>query len=250
MYDAKVLKLDGGLSAKGSISAQTVLGANGAVASAERVEWRQAAHDLRGLLCTLNVVAEACSSAAEDRTRRQGARLGRCADRLEAICSSLLETSTLKNTHDDTIVSVLLDAANFAADHAIEGTCVRLDIGTDAPCGELSNALFRILYNLATNAVAAVNNNGGGEVRISAISMEEILIFDVADEGAGFCTELRKSSSQGSGTQRRRPGLGLSIAERYAAEVGAVLFLSETGHGGTTFRLILEKKALSDRHAA
>jgi signal transduction histidine kinase len=214
----------------------------------DRCDWRLAAHDIRGLVSTFDMIADRCEGALEEPVRRQGQRLRRCTDRLADICAAVLGGTSCSASSADTVATILGDVASFAADHSRDGTRIRVTVAADAPCHASAGSLFRILYNLAINAVAAVNVVGGGEVHLGVFEAEGVLVFEVSDEGPGILAKTKARPFGKSAGSRHRPGLGLAIAERIADEIGAVLFLADTGPSGSTFRLVVKVADIARDH--
>jgi len=131
------------------------------------------------------------------------------------------------------MTSVIEDVLAVAAGLARPGTVTGCHVPVDMPAPAAPEALFRILMNLAVNAVAAVNRGGGGEVRLDARRCGRVVLIDVVDTGPGFAAgAAAPAAAAGS-------GLGLTIARALSAEIGGRLALLHTGPQGTTFRLRL-----------
>lgn len=104
-------------------------------------------------------------------------------------------------------------------------------------------SLRRVVENLVTNAVAAVEGEGG-EV---AVSLEEMdgdgppaYRLTVADDGPGIPTELRARVFEPFFTSRREgTGLGLAIARRLVTDVGGGIVLESEQGRGTCVHVIL-----------
>lgn len=187
------------------------------------------AHDIRGIVSCLALVADELSDGG-----RRGAVLG---ERVRRACDRLLQISgaTAGRSAAPSTLSALLDDV-AALTSSLAGARTRIEIETcDAPVRASAEvALFRILLNLASNAVRATNSAGGGCVRIHAELGPCEARIEVANDGAGL---LGRGSDPCRGGART--GLGLVIAEALAEDLGGCLLLRSGRPGGTRLRLVL-----------
>jgi len=100
--------------------------------------------------------------------------------------------------------------------------------------------LERILYNLLENAVKY--SPSGGEVRVSAKSQGEHLVFGVSDQGIGISPADQSKLFAPFQRLEKRPsgvrgvGLGLLVCRRLVEAHGGHIWVeSEPGHGSTFF---------------
>ncbi len=98
--------------------------------------------------------------------------------------------------------------------------------------------LCLIAANLVQNAVAA--SQPGRRVDVSLVSEGGTLVLTVADEGPGIPEAQRAHLFvPGRSSRTGGSGLGLSISQLLARQIGAELTLAATGPKGTTFRVSL-----------
>ncbi|HVW86581.1 MAG TPA: ATP-binding protein, partial [Bryobacteraceae bacterium] len=110
--------------------------------------------------------------------------------------------------------------------------------------------LFRILLNLARNAVQALEARGHqdpdrDQVRITGRREGAVAVIEVADTGPGFSAKAREhlfEAFQGS-TRAGGSGLGLAIAAELAQAHGGDIRLIE-GTIGATFRIAIPDRAV------
>ncbi|ODT89657.1 ATP-binding protein [Phenylobacterium sp. SCN 70-31] len=132
---------------------------------------------------------------------------------------------------------------------AAKGLELRLEMADDAPAAVSLDALRlkQILSNLISNAVK-FTQKGTVTIRLAAETRDdgEVLIFEVADTGAGIPPEaverLFDAFEQGeAGTTRKHggSGLGLAISRRLATLMGGGLGVESEPGRGSTFRLVL-----------
>ena len=105
--------------------------------------------------------------------------------------------------------------------------------------------LGQIFLNLILNAVASMDEQGKEHARLTVSTSrapDEQLAIDVGDTGAGMEPEIAQRIFDPFFTTKpfgRGTGLGLTISQRIASDLGGELRLLSTGPGGTTFRLLL-----------
>jgi len=109
------------------------------------------------------------------------------------------------------------------------------DRGLDGHRGGL---LCLIASNLVQNAIDATN--AGRRVTVTFAHGGGAATVTVADKGAGIPEEVRAHLFEPGRTGRPGgSGLGLSISQLLARQIGATLVLDSTGPDGTTFRITL-----------
>ena len=99
--------------------------------------------------------------------------------------------------------------------------------------------IFRVLLNLARNAVEAIKEKG--EVRIGAAGENGVTLIDVADTGPGLPPAARETLFQAFAGSARAggTGLGLAIARDLMHAHGGDITLLRSDAKGTVFRLEL-----------
>jgi signal transduction histidine kinase len=110
--------------------------------------------------------------------------------------------------------------------------------------------LFRILLNLARNALAALDGReskdpGRDQIRITGRREGAVVVIEVSDTGPGLSERARAhlfEAFQGS-TRTGSAGLGLAIAAELVRAHGGEIRLVE-GTIGATFRLTIPDRAV------
>jgi signal transduction histidine kinase len=98
--------------------------------------------------------------------------------------------------------------------------------------------LYRVLSNLARNAVQAIESGGAdvrGSISVIARRIDRNVEITVSDDGPGFPPRAREhlfQAFQGS-TRRGGTGLGLAIAFELIAAHGGTMRLLDTPQGAT-----------------
>jgi signal transduction histidine kinase len=107
--------------------------------------------------------------------------------------------------------------------------------------------LGRALYNLVLNAAQAAKKGGGQPtVTVTLAEDEEKLRIGISDNGKGVPASIRRTLFQPfvSAGKENGVGLGLTLAQHIAQEHGGEVKLEQSVPGGTTFSIILYKRAL------
>lgn len=207
-------------------------------------------HELRTPLASLKALAETLQEGALDdppAARQFIDQIQVEVDALTQMVNELLELSKIESgrfTLDLTPVAAcdLLDSASRRMQLQTEraGLRLRVECGTDLPKVHLdSQRLEQVLVNLIHNAVKFTR--AGGEVVLSAESVDGSVRFGVCDTGIGIpADEVSRiferfyrvdKSRAGSGT-----GLGLSIAKHIVeAHKGKIWAESVEGRGSTFY---------------
>ncbi len=199
------------------------------------------AHDLRGPLGTMLLVAEGLRSTAEpgmvDRIERAGARM-------ERLISDLLDWASLESGHlrlamaPIAVRSLLDDAADVltlqakAGEHVLE--VAGLDRDVEVICDRART--FQVIANLVTNAIKFTPK--GGRITLRAEIDPACVRFTVEDEGPGIAADhlphvFERYWQAEAGTKHRHGiGLGLAIASGIVtAQGGTIQALSPIGSG-------------------
>ncbi|MFZ0693337.1 MAG: HAMP domain-containing sensor histidine kinase [Alphaproteobacteria bacterium] len=198
-------------------------------------------HDLRNILQTASVVSDRLAAVNDPEVAKMAPRLVRSIDRAIDLCRQ-----TLDYAHDAPPAprrSVfplrgLID--EVAADQSLaNGTEIRFetDFTADTEIAADRDQLFRVLANLARNAIQA----GASIVRVTAMDRDGFIDITISDNGPGLPAKARDHLFQpfiGS-TKPGGTGLGLVIAREIMQAHGGDIILVETSENGTVFRLSL-----------
>lgn len=203
----------------------------------QSVEWRNSAHDIKNILASLSLIAEELADSDARRPQLLGTRLERGCARILEICAAQPAT---KGEEDEDLPQTVADVVGDVEQLANSLACENVHVSADACSLELDDtqaaALFRVIANLVTNAVVAMEGIGG-EVLIRARSLKEALVVDVIDTGPGLFAEPCETAAPSRNKLPKRSGSGMTIAEVMARRINADLSVQSTGPAGTTFRL-------------
>ena len=198
-------------------------------------------HDLRNILATARLMSDSLAESEVPEVKRVTPRLLAAIDRAVALC-----TGTLSFTRED---AAPLRPSRFALAGLIEEIAGVIEgKGEDRPrlLNQVAptlmieadrNQLFRVVSNLARNAIEA----GARHVTIRTRREVRATAIEIADDGPGLAPKARDNlfrpfagSARPGGT-----GLGLAIARELMRAHGGDIVLDSSGAGGTTFCLTL-----------
>ena len=211
-------------------------------------------HDLRNLLASAQLFSDRLSSLPDPHVQRFAPKLMRALERAIAFCQSTLSYGRVQEPPPERRM--------LALEPLIE--TVRETVGLDAttPVRWISaverslmvdadpDQLFRILLNLARNAVQAldgreVKDPGRDQIRITGRREGGVVVIEVSDTGPGLSPRAREhlfEAFQGS-TRTGSAGLGLAIAAELVRAHGGEIRLVE-GTIGATFRIVIPDRAV------
>jgi signal transduction histidine kinase len=200
-------------------------------------------HDLRNILSTARLMSDGLADVEVPEVRRVTPRLLAAIDRAVALC-----TGTLKYTREE---APPLERRRFALAGLVEELAELVEksgggegaprLWNGVPATVMVEAdrdqLFRVLHNLARNAVEA----GARNVWIRSREGEGEILVDVADDGPGLAPKARENLFRpfASSTRPGGTGLGLAIAREVMRAHGGDIELRESTGIGTLFALTL-----------
>jgi signal transduction histidine kinase len=200
-------------------------------------------HDLRAILATARLVSDGLADSAAPEVRRVAPRLFEAIDRAVALCTRTLDFSregAPPFAPSRFELLPLIEEIGPAVSPAVSdanGLTVEPAVAPELRVRADRDQLFRVLLNLAQNAVEA----GARCVRFTASVAGDVIALEVADDGHGLPPRARENlfrpffgSARPGGT-----GLGLAIARDLMHGQGGDLVLVETTGAGTIFRLTL-----------
>jgi signal transduction histidine kinase len=211
-------------------------------------------HDLRNLLTSAQLFSERLAKVADPHVQRFAPQLMRSLERAIAFCQSTLSYGGVQEPAPDRRM--------LALDPLVETVRETLGLDAGAPVrwigaverGLMVDAdpdqLFRILLNLARNALQALDGRdakdpGRDQIRITGRREGAVVVIEVSDTGPGLSERARAhlfEAFQGS-TRTGSAGLGLAIAAELVRAHGGEIRLVE-GTIGATFRLTIPDRAV------
>src|ERR1700730_8051854 len=211
-------------------------------------------HDWRSRLTSARLSSDRLSSLNDPGVQRFAPKLMRTLERAIAFCQSTLSYGQAHEPPPD--------RRTLALEPLVEEVRETLELGPDAKIrwvgaverGLMVDAdpdqLFRVLLNLARNAVQALearapNEPGRDQIRITGRREGAVAVIEVSDTGPGLSEKTRAhlfEAFQGS-TRAGGTGLGLAIASELVRAHGGEIRLVD-GTIGATFRLIIPDRAV------
>jgi signal transduction histidine kinase len=206
----------------------------------------QAAHDLRNLLVTLGLHVETLQRLAGPSGAKAGAAAYALLERSAGLCKSAIDRETIDDGRPRRRGVDLLQSARQCADllapNAPKEFSFQIESGRPVSVLADPDQVFRILFNLLSNAVAVARcrPNVLTSATVSVVTHAGMVTLSVADNGPGLPTGVR-SRLFGARTRRLQPsshGYGLAIARELAECNGGTLVLVPSTKG-TIFALQL-----------
>jgi signal transduction histidine kinase len=211
-------------------------------------------HDLRNLLASAQLFSDRLAKIPDPGVQRFAPKLMRALERAIAFCESTLSYGRLQEPPPE--------RRPIPLEPLVEEVHETLNLGPDAPVRWISaverglvveadyDQLFRILLNLARNAVQAMESRdprdpGRDQIRITGRREGAVVVIEVSDTGPGFSAKARDhlfEAFQGS-TRAGGTGLGLAIAAELVRAHGGEIRLVE-GTIGATLRLTIPDRAV------
>jgi hypothetical protein len=219
-------------------------------------------HDLRNLLGSAQLISDRLLALPDPNVQRFAPKLMRALERAIAFCQSTLSYGRLQEPPPDRkpillepLVEEVHETLSLPADGPIRWIgAVERGLIVEADYDQL----FRILLNLARNALQALESRaardpGRDQIRITGRREGAVVVIEVSDTGPGFSDKAQAhlfEAFQGS-TRPGGTGLGLAIAAELVRAHGGEIRLVE-GTIGATLRLTIPDRAveLSARRGA
>jgi len=201
-------------------------------------------HDLRNILATARLVTDGLAASAAPEVRRVAPRLFDAIDRAVALCTRTLDFSregTPPLVPRRFPLASLIDEVAPDLGLSEEGMAIECAIPPDLMIEADRDQLYRVLLNLARNAVEA----GARRLRFAASRENGVIAIDITDDGPGLPPKAQDNLFRpffGSARPGGR-GLGLAIARELTRAHGGELTLVSTTGSGTVFRLTLPAPA-------
>ena len=212
-------------------------------------------HDLRNLLASAQLFSDQLSTLPDPKVQRFAPKLMRALERAIAFCQSTLSYGAAQEPPPE--------RKALEVEPLIEEVHEALGLGLDVPIRWIVSVergltveadhdqLFRVLVNVARNAVQALEARGAhdparDQIRITGRREGSVVIIEVSDTGPGVSEKARIHMFQAFQGSTRRPGgagLGLAIAAELVRAHGGDIRLVP-GTIGATFNITILDRAV------
>lgn len=211
-------------------------------------------HDLRNLLASAQLFSDQLSTLPDPKVQRFAPKLMRAIERAIAFCQSTLSYGGAheppperKTIQLEPLIDEVHEALGLGLDVPIRWiVAVERGLTVDAD----HDQLFRVLVNIARNAMQALEGRGTrdparDQIRITGRREGSVAVIEVSDTGPGVPERARThlfQAFQGS-TRPGGSGLGLAIAAELVRAHGGEIHLVP-GTIGATFRIAIPDRAV------
>jgi signal transduction histidine kinase len=211
-------------------------------------------HDLRNLLASAQLFSDQLAHVPDPKVQRFAPKLMRALERAIAFCQSTLSYGGAqeppperKTVEVEPLVEEVHEALGLSFDVPIRWI-VSVERGLTMEADH--DQLFRVLVNVARNAVQALETRGArdparDQIRITGRREGSVVVLEVSDTGPGIPEKARAhmfQAFQGS-TRAGGVGLGLAIAAELVRAHGGEIKLVP-GTIGATFRITIPDSAV------
>ena len=163
-------------------------------------------------------------------------------DRLKGLVLDFLEFARPQQPHQEpTDINELFKAVQRLSSESAKmaGVSIRVTNADDLPFVSLDpEQMKQVLLNLVLNAVQAMPQ--GGEILLSALKRDDVIVVEVKDQGVGVDpSHLERIFDPFFTTRAKGTGLGLSIAYRIVSQHGGHISAVRNPDRGMTFTVTL-----------
>lgn len=201
-------------------------------------------HDIRNLLTVIALNAEKLLHDEHQQQNRIGNRILKQVDQITAICAAaggpnnsdrakpycgpVTPVVMIAETLSDVIKSVQKPNSNVLFE---------VDCETNHCIAMCRSTLFRILYNIVSNAAEALSGQNNSKIRIVVTKEFDQLCIDIIDNGPGLPSGIKQALTSNRIDKSWGGGLGVLIANMLLHEHSGGLKLLDSTSQGTHFRI-------------
>jgi len=207
------------------------------------------AHDIRNIAAAISLDAERMSLSTVKAQKEHGLRTLQRLDRMVAICEEAMKANRTQNKNNIiTLPSKDICLADLLSD-VIDGLPqvpnvqnIDLDCDQSLRAAICETRLYRLIYNLAVNAIYAMEDQDDARLSISVSRLSKHIQFDVIDNGPGLPKDIFSSFNRPFIVNNQRSsvhGFGLSLVKRMASEMNGSLWIVKSDSQGTHFRIVI-----------
>lgn len=194
-------------------------------------------HDIRGLLATVMIQAEALAAGAGDGADRL-LRVCRALERSVDLCDAVLDGQRGTRRERVRLRPLLTGLVGSLTAGLYPADLFQIEVAEDlmvlADAAKLNRAVFNLLRNAATATAAS-----GGTVRVEGSAARATTCLLIHDTGPGLPEAMLGRLFEPSAPSGLGYGLGLATAADLVRAQSGRLTLIRTGPTGTSFRISL-----------
>lgn len=205
-------------------------------------------HDLRNMLSSAQLVSDRLASVSDPTVQRFAPRLIRALDRAIALCMDTLTYGRSEEALPRKVtfrLRPLIDEVAESLDLQERGEVrFTVDVHPELNVHADRDQLFRVLSNIARNAVQAVTEPGDRPdipaMKMAAYRDGDRTLIRIEDNGPGVPAHMRQNLFKAFQTSSRKfgTGLGLAISAELVQAHGGHIELEDTP-GGASFLIVL-----------
>lgn len=210
-------------------------------------------HDLRNMLGSVQLLSDRLGSVKDPTVQRLVPKLLASAERAIRLCENTLDYGHVQEAppvRSKFPLAGLVDEIGEALSLPRDGIAWRVEIEKGLKVDADYDQLFRVLYNLVSNAAQALENDGepDGEIVLRGRRENGGTVISVSDNGPGVPEKAKAHLFEAFQSVARKggTGLGLAIAAELIQAHGGELVLVETEEGAT-FQLTIPDVSASGR---
>ncbi|MGN6550688.1 MAG: ATP-binding protein [Pararhizobium sp.] len=208
-------------------------------------------HDMRNILASAQLMSDRLSMVDDPLVKRLAPKLLRTIDRAVGYTREVMSYGRAREAEPKRrylkLAALVEDVQDLLFADGGDGIVFIVDVPADLEVEADSEQLFRVIHNLARNAMQAMRADDPSDpslirrVTVSAARRGAVVTITVADTGPGMPEKARanlfapfRGSARSGGT-----GLGLAIARELVVAHGGMIELVDEPGPGTVFRITL-----------
>lgn len=206
-------------------------------------------HDLRNMLASAQLISDRLGELPDPSVQRFAPKLIASLDRAINFCNDTLRFGRAEEAAPRRELFALASLVDDIADGLglpSEKIAWQVDVAPTVQIDADRDHLYRVLNNLARNAVQAIEataggraaSDGAGTIAVSAHRDGRVTIIELSDDGPGVPAKARENLFQAfkGGARKGGSGLGLAISAELVRAHGGDIALLDSDNGAT-FRI-------------
>ena len=221
----------------------------------EELNSKALAHDIRGMLTTVQLAVDRLMLHEDRMVRTQCALVEKVISKAAEYCSDAVcdprkvKEESISSTVLVNDIELILNPLANAHDVEFNSVCTDFLIPI-----KIYQKLQRIIINLGRNAIAAQNDQPFGKLLILLDIEDDNLSINIIDNGPGISCEVMNELLEQFNSAKPRTkkvlGMGLTSSYVYVEELGGQISCKKPGISGTQFKIripLSKKTTINDR---